>query len=227
MLSSRICFGCADSLAAVGAVYVMRIDTRGIREYYFYFGGSAALTHVLPSLRSAHPDYRIEFEETADPGWNRYKTFLSDHEPVESHYAKLIRVALLYGAVCFLLQWGVSVLGWRLFPDLPKDSDLTSYWHWTIHMTTDKLVGVPLFCVAALLASRAHHPTWKWGVATGIAAAVADQLIAVLVYIVRFGGAAYQQYNDFFYTMLWAVLLGLLFGFLAVWRQYFRERHAA
>ncbi|MBE7467365.1 MAG: DUF695 domain-containing protein [Planctomycetes bacterium] len=64
------------------AVYVMRIDTRGIREYYLYCGGSAALAQALPSLRAAHPDYRIEFEETADPEWSRYRTFLPDHEPV-------------------------------------------------------------------------------------------------------------------------------------------------
>ena len=119
------------------------------------------------------------------------------------------------------------MLGWHLFPDQPKDSDLTSYWHWTIHMMTDKLVALPLLCIAAFLASRAHHPTWKWGVATGIAAAVADQLIAVFVYIARFGATAYQQYNDFLYTMLWAVFLGWLFSYLAVRKQYLRERHAA
>lgn len=62
------------------AVYVMRIDTRGIREYYFYFGGSAALGQVPASLRGAHPDYRIDFEETTDAEWSRYKTFLSDYE---------------------------------------------------------------------------------------------------------------------------------------------------
>lgn len=64
------------------AVYVMRIDTRGIREYYFYCGGSAALAQALLSLRTTHPDYRIEFEETADAEWSRYRTFLPDHEPV-------------------------------------------------------------------------------------------------------------------------------------------------
>jgi hypothetical protein len=64
------------------AVYVMRIDTRGIREYYLYCGARAALAQALPSLRAAHPDYRIEFEETTDAEWSRYRTFLPDHEPV-------------------------------------------------------------------------------------------------------------------------------------------------
>jgi hypothetical protein len=63
------------------AVYVMRIDTRGIREYYFYCGGSAALAQALQSLRAAHPDYRIEFDETTDADWSRYRTFLPDDEP--------------------------------------------------------------------------------------------------------------------------------------------------
>ena len=64
------------------AVYVMRIDTQSIREYYIYCGGSAELAQALPSLRAAHPDYRIEFEETPDAEWSRYRTFLPDHEPV-------------------------------------------------------------------------------------------------------------------------------------------------
>ena len=58
------------------AVYVMRIDTPGIREYYLYCGEGAALAQVLPDLRAAHPEYRIEFEETTDAEWNRYRAFL-------------------------------------------------------------------------------------------------------------------------------------------------------
>ena len=58
------------------AVYVMRIATRGIREYYVYCGAGAKLDHVLPSLRQAHSGYRIELDETQDAEWNRYTTFL-------------------------------------------------------------------------------------------------------------------------------------------------------
>ena len=119
------------------------------------------------------------------------------------------------------------MLGWRLFPDQPKDDELTIRLHWVIHMASDKVIGLLLLSVTAFLASRAYHPTWKWGVATGMAAAVAYQLIAVLVYVVRFGLAAYQQYNRFFYTMLCTALLAWLFGYLAVRRQYLHEKHAA
>lgn len=65
------------------AVYVMRIDTRGIREYYLYCGRNAALAQALPSLRAAHADYRIDFEETADAEWSRYRAFLPNHEAKE------------------------------------------------------------------------------------------------------------------------------------------------
>jgi hypothetical protein len=59
------------------AVYVMRIATRGIREYYIYCGaGAVEIDQVLPRLRHAYPDYRIEFEETVDAQWTRYGTFL-------------------------------------------------------------------------------------------------------------------------------------------------------
>jgi hypothetical protein len=66
-----------SQLSGGWAVYVMRIDTPGIREYYLYCGGSSALAQAVPSLQTAYPDYRIEFEETEDAAWNRYKTFLS------------------------------------------------------------------------------------------------------------------------------------------------------
>lgn len=53
-------------------VYVLRIATRGIIEHFLYFGDSANLSVVLPNLQSAHPAYRIEYEEFADPSWRRY-----------------------------------------------------------------------------------------------------------------------------------------------------------
>ena len=74
----RLC----DEFGRGCAVYVMRVDTRGIREYYFYCGGSAALAEASPNLQSEHPDYRIEFEEITDAEWSRYRTFLPDDEPV-------------------------------------------------------------------------------------------------------------------------------------------------
>ena len=60
------------------AVYVLRIDTRGVRENFLYFGGTGELAEVLPSLRAAHPEYRIEYEEFSDESWRRYKSCLAD-----------------------------------------------------------------------------------------------------------------------------------------------------
>jgi hypothetical protein len=80
----RLC----DQFGRGWAVYVLRIDTHGLREYFLYCGGSAALAQALPSLRAAHPGYRIEFDETSDSEWNRYKTFLPNHEPAANHALK-------------------------------------------------------------------------------------------------------------------------------------------
>ena len=93
-------------------------------------------------------------------------------------------------------------------------------------MVGEKIVGLVLLSITAFLASRAHRPTWKWGLATGIAAAVAYQIIAVLVYLLRFGTASYGEYHDFLWTMLWTVGLAWLFGYLAVRRQCLHEKHA-
>lgn len=65
------------------AVYVLRIDTRGVREHFFYFGGTGELAEVLPSLRAAHPQYRIDYEEFSDESWRRYKSCLAKVIPDE------------------------------------------------------------------------------------------------------------------------------------------------
>ena len=58
------------------AVYVLRIDTPGLREYFFYFGAQALLAPACSSLRSKHSDYRIDYAEASDPVWSRYKSLL-------------------------------------------------------------------------------------------------------------------------------------------------------
>jgi len=45
------------------AAYVQRLDTPGLREYYVYFGGEAAMNRVLPDLKAKHPNYRMEFDQ--------------------------------------------------------------------------------------------------------------------------------------------------------------------
>ncbi len=59
-----------------GGLYVLRIATRGIREYYIYFGGTANLGSALPRLQEYFPGYRIEFEIAHDAEWKRYVSCL-------------------------------------------------------------------------------------------------------------------------------------------------------
>ena len=98
---------------------------------------------------------------------------------------------------------------------------------WLGHTVSEKIASLVLLSATAFFASRAHHPTGKWGVATGLAAATAFQLIAVLAYILEFGAAAYWEYNGVFITFLWTVLLAWFFGYLAVRRQCLHEKQAA
>jgi hypothetical protein len=62
------------------AIYVRRLETRGLREYYVYFGVNAELQKVVPSLRSIYAGYRIEFELRSDPHWSHYKSWLKEPE---------------------------------------------------------------------------------------------------------------------------------------------------
>lgn len=60
------------------AVYVRRVISAGKREYFFYFGGDAALSDVLPQLQSQHPEYRIEYDVKPDPAWTYYFSWLKE-----------------------------------------------------------------------------------------------------------------------------------------------------
>jgi hypothetical protein len=139
----------------------------------------------------------------------------------------MVRVALLYGSVCFLVLWSISVVGWWLFPNRAQEDELMHQIRWAGHVLGEKVFGLLLLSVTAFLASRAYHPTWKWGLATGITSAVAFELIGAVVYIARFGVGAYQQCNLFSYNMLWTVLAAWLFSYLAVRKQCSHEKQAA
>jgi Family of unknown function (DUF695) len=67
----------ADQFGYGWAVYVRRVDSPGLREYDFYFGGDADLSKVVPSLTELHPDYRIQWESTSDLGWQHYAAWLA------------------------------------------------------------------------------------------------------------------------------------------------------
>jgi hypothetical protein len=58
------------------AAYVHRLDTRGLREYYVYFGEGATLEQVLPEWRATHPTYRLEFDLVDDLTWAQYRKWL-------------------------------------------------------------------------------------------------------------------------------------------------------
>lgn len=60
------------------AVYVRRSISAGKREYFFYYGGDAALDLALPEIQKLHPEYRIEYENEPDPLWSLYKTWLTE-----------------------------------------------------------------------------------------------------------------------------------------------------
>ena len=57
-------------------VFVLRINTPGAWEYYFYHAPEAETTQAVLELQKLHPEYRIESTTIIDAGWRQYKTYL-------------------------------------------------------------------------------------------------------------------------------------------------------
>ncbi len=58
-------------------VYLLRIATPGLREYYLYHSDAAEIKKAFDALKRAHPTYRIEMDTTDDPQWNEYRKYAS------------------------------------------------------------------------------------------------------------------------------------------------------
>jgi hypothetical protein len=136
--------------------------------------------------------------------------------------ARLIGTATGLGVIAFVAFWLVSALGWRLFPYPAGADQFAQSRVWLVHIIAEKAAGILIGCLAAFVAARLHRPSWRIGVLSGVLAAVTFQAISIVVYLVRFGGTAYARYNALLTTVLWTIMLGALFAFFAVWRDYCR-----
>lgn len=58
-------------------VYVLRLATPGIREYYLYHADHADLSAALKALQALYPNYRIDFETTNDEAWEQHGRYVS------------------------------------------------------------------------------------------------------------------------------------------------------
>jgi hypothetical protein len=135
---------------------------------------------------------------------------------------RLLGTAASLGVVAFVVFWLVSALGWRLFPDSAGTDQFVQTRVWLVHIIAEKAAGILIGCVVAFVAARSYRPSWRIGVLSGVLAAVTFQAISIVVYLRRFGAAAYARYNALLTTMLWTIMLGALFAFLAVWKDYRR-----
>jgi hypothetical protein len=124
------------------------------------------------------------------------------------------------------MQWGLGFHDWSLIPDKPFAYEIMRQLRWLGQIVTEKIVGLVLLSITAFFASRTYHPTWKWGLATGVTVAVAYQIIAALVYILRFGMEVFKEYNNFFLSISVTVWRAWLFGYLAIRRQSLDEKSA-
>ena len=57
-------------------VFVLRISTPGVWEYFFYHAPLAETTQAVLELQKVHPEYRIEASTVIDAEWKQYLTYL-------------------------------------------------------------------------------------------------------------------------------------------------------
>jgi hypothetical protein len=128
-------------------------------------------------------------------------------------------------AVAFSLFALGSVLAWRIFPYPVGADDLQRQLVWSGHVLGEKTAQFVILAALGFIVAKLHRPGWRAGVISAIAAGLLFQVIAISVYLIRFGLAAYRAHHVFWDTLLTAVFFAGLFGFFAVYRQYRRERH--
>jgi hypothetical protein len=147
---------------------------------------------------------------------------------IKKRHLKIARVALLYGTSCFLVWMAlIQLMGWLVFPANDTKDEFTRMFRWTIEVSAEKILGLILMSVTAFLASRACRPDWKGGIATGIGAGVTVQLIAVIIYLARFGMSAYLDMANPWSTAFWTLDLSWWFASLGVRRQRAQEKVSA
>ncbi|MFZ2956964.1 MAG: DUF695 domain-containing protein [Candidatus Ozemobacteraceae bacterium] len=66
-------------------VFLFRIATPGIREYYFYYGDGAEVQKIVPALMNFHPKYRIESGFRLDTDWVEYRKYISFDNSILNH----------------------------------------------------------------------------------------------------------------------------------------------
>ena len=136
---------------------------------------------------------------------------------------RLLSTAALYGLAALLVFTAMSLLAWQLFPYPSGSTPPVRTQIWLTHLIAEKTGNILICCIVAFLAAKAYRPSWKLGVLTGVAAAIAFQIFAVVVYLMRFGFAVYATYHTFIRTMLETIIFGGLFSFVAAWPQYRRK----
>lgn len=65
----------ASTISDGWAVYVARLVTRGVTEYYFYTKDESTLASLVPELRKHFPQHRMEHERKSDQTWSEYFKF--------------------------------------------------------------------------------------------------------------------------------------------------------
>ena len=74
----RLC----EQVSGGHAVYLRRVASYRIREYYIYFRAGLDLTPLAPRLQVLHPGYHVEFEHKADAPWAHYSSWLAESRGV-------------------------------------------------------------------------------------------------------------------------------------------------
>jgi hypothetical protein len=69
--------GLCEKYSQGKSLYVMRLSTFGVREYYIYHAVEAEPDKAYAELRALHPDYRIEFATVSDAHWSEYLRYLA------------------------------------------------------------------------------------------------------------------------------------------------------
>ena len=144
---------------------------------------------------------------------------------VKTPWQRAVLVAIFSGCLGFGLLFVFSTVSWWLYPYPESASQDEIILIWASHCFFEKVFGLGVLAICAIVAASPFRSTQWIGLGTSIGSGFIYQAITIIVYVTRFGLVAYLETHRFFSTIGATIAISGLFGLIVTRGLYRRDQH--